>query len=214
MESRAKQLIQTIFDVNNPYMLACERILNLFVLNLFFVLTCLPILTIGPAKIALYGSLKRLHEGQRAGLISSYLRNFKENLLQGGILGLLELFVVGFCLLDLFLLSSQSGPLVQVFQALFIGMLFLTILIFSYVYPLVSQRKLTSKQALKTSLLLAGLNLPWSLFILGVWLGLGMLLIYNALTLMMGLSGLLLFGFAVLAYVHYLIMDAIFKKYQ
>lgn len=41
-----------------------------------------------------------------------------------------------------------------------------------------------------------------------------MLLIYNALTLMMGLSGLLLFGFAVLAYVHYLIMDAIFKKYQ
>ena len=214
MESRAKQLIQAVFDVRNPFMLACERILNLFVLNLLFVLTCLPILTIGPAKIALYGSLKRLHKGQRAGLISSYLRDFKENLLQGGILGLLELFVVGFCLLDLFLLSSQSGPLVQVFQALFIGMLLLTILIFSYVYPLVSQRRLTNKQALKTSLLLAGLNLPWSLFILGIWLGLGLFLTINALTLMLGLSGLLLFGFAALTYVHYLITDAIFKKYQ
>ena len=93
-------------------------------------------------------------------------------------------------------------------------MLLLTILVFSYVYPLVSQRRLTNKQALKTSLLLAGLNLPWSLFILGVWLGLGLFLTINALTLMMGLSGLLLFGFAALAYVHYLIMDVIFKKYQ
>ena len=214
MEKRAKQLIQTVFDVNNPFVLACERILNLFILNFLFVLTCLPILTLGPAKIALYGSLKRLHEGQRAGLISAYLKEFKENLLQGGILGLLELFVVGFCLLDLYLLSSQSGPLVQVFQALFLGMLFLTILIFSYVYPLVSQRKMTSKQALKTSLILAGLNLPWSLLILAVWLGLGLLLTINALTLLMGLSGLILFGFAALAYVHYLMMDSIFKKYQ
>ena len=214
MEGRAKQLIQAVFDVNNPFVLACERILNLFILNFLFVLTCLPILTFGPAKIALYGSLKRLHEGQRAGIIRGYWKDVKENFAQGWILGLLDLFVVGFCLLDLYLLSSQGGPLVQIFQALFLGMLFLTILLFSYVYPLVSQRRLTNKQALKTSLILAGLNLPWSLLILAVWLGLGLLLTANALTLMMGLSGLLLFGFASLAYVHHLMMDAIFKKYQ
>lgn len=53
MEGRAKQLIQAVFDVNNPFVLACERILNLFILNFLFVLTCLPILTFGPAKIAL-----------------------------------------------------------------------------------------------------------------------------------------------------------------
>lgn len=214
MESRAKQFIHAIFDVNNPFMLASERVLNLFVLNLLFVLFCLPLLTIGPAKIALYSCLQRLHEGRRTGFVGAFLRAFKENIVQGGILGIIEMLVVTFCLFDLYLLNNQKGFLVQGLQSLFIAILFLTILIFSYVYPLVSRRLLTTKEALKTSLILAGLNLPWSILIVTVWVGLGLVLTINALTLMMGLSALLLFGFAGFAYIHNILMNAIFQKYN
>lgn len=214
MESKAKQLIHMIFDVNNPFMLASEKVLNLFMLNLFFVISCLPILTIGPAKIALHTCLQNLGHGQRAGFLRTYTNAFRENLVQGGVLGIIELLLIVFSLLDLYLLSFQKGFLFQILQSIFIGILFLTILIFSYVYPLVSRRILSTKEALKTSLLLAGLNLPWSILIVLVWVGLALLLTMNALTLMMGLSALFLFGFAGLTYLQTIIMDIIFKKYN
>ena len=54
MEKRGSQLIRSLFDTDNFFMRVCEKILDLVTVNLIFLLTCLPIVTIGIAKVSLY----------------------------------------------------------------------------------------------------------------------------------------------------------------
>ena len=57
MEKRGSQLIRSIFDTDNFFMKICEKILDLVTVNLIFLLSCLPIVTIGIAKVSLYQTL-------------------------------------------------------------------------------------------------------------------------------------------------------------
>lgn len=57
MDKRGTRLIETIFDTDNFFMQICEKILDLATVNLLFLLTSLPLLTIGIAKLSLYQTL-------------------------------------------------------------------------------------------------------------------------------------------------------------
>ena len=54
MSQRETGLIKTVFNTDNLVMRISEKIADLVTVNLLFVLSCLPIVTIGIAKISLY----------------------------------------------------------------------------------------------------------------------------------------------------------------
>ena len=57
MSDKGTGLIRAIFDTDNFFMQICEKILDLMTVNLLFLLSCLPLVTIGIAKISLYQTL-------------------------------------------------------------------------------------------------------------------------------------------------------------
>ena len=65
MEKRGSQLIRSIFDTDNFFMKICEKILDLVTVNLIFLLSCLPIVTIGIAKVSLYQTLFAIKGARR-----------------------------------------------------------------------------------------------------------------------------------------------------
>ncbi len=80
-----------------------EKVLDLVTVNLLFVLSCLPVFTIGIAKISLYQTLFAIKHQRRVPVIRSYAKAFRDNWKIGLQLGSLELIVAGICLFDLFL---------------------------------------------------------------------------------------------------------------
>lgn len=50
MSSKGAGLIKTVFNTDNVVMRISEKILDLVTVNLLFVLSCLPVLTIGIAN--------------------------------------------------------------------------------------------------------------------------------------------------------------------
>ena len=49
MENKSSQLVKSIFNTDNLFMRICEKILDLVTVNLLFLLSCLPLVTIGIA---------------------------------------------------------------------------------------------------------------------------------------------------------------------
>ena len=72
MSSKGAGLIKTVFNTDNVVMRISEKVLDLVTVNLLFVLSCLPVLTIGIAKISLYQTLFAIKHQRRVPVIRSY----------------------------------------------------------------------------------------------------------------------------------------------
>ncbi|MBR4514172.1 MAG: YesL family protein [Lachnospiraceae bacterium] len=72
-----------------------DKVGDIFFLNMIFVITCIPIITIGAAFTALYYSCYKMAENKEGtSIVKLYFRSFKANFKQATILWFLMLFVL------------------------------------------------------------------------------------------------------------------------
>lgn len=152
--------MRNLFDPDSLFSRIMSFLADLVVLNLVFLLTCLPVFTIGPALTALYTLCFRLSDG-RDGTLRAYFRAFRDNFRQGVALGLLATAWVTASAVNL-LWASQSGALVLVLLGTVVC---LGVMVLSYAFPLLSRFDNTLWNALKNALLLCLGHLPRSLLI-------------------------------------------------
>lgn len=213
MGERTDKLVKTVFGVDNAFVRACERVLDLVVLNLLFLVSCLPILTIGVAKMSLYQVLFDLKRRKRLAIIPSYLAAFKKHLKLGLRLGAIEFLILALCLVDLVLVRRLDLPGARLIQVLAMAVLILVTVLFLYAYPIASRFEIGIKDILKNAFVLAGVHFPWTFLMVGVILLLTTLLYTTSLTFLLGLSLLLLAGFSTLGYGQVWIMEKILQPY-
>lgn len=65
MSQKGRSLIKAAFDTDNFLMRISEKVLDIVTINLLFVVTCLPIVTIGVAKISLYETMFEVKKSRR-----------------------------------------------------------------------------------------------------------------------------------------------------
>ncbi|HGW2926477.1 TPA: DUF624 domain-containing protein [Streptococcus pyogenes] len=213
MTSKKQGLLHSLFKLDSKWMRASAALFDLLVFNLLFVLSCLPLLTIGVAKMALYASLLDWREGQVSQLVTTYSSHFKHYFKSGMRLGLIELLIMSICVLDLFLIRNQSGLVFQGFKVLCIAVLFLVVILFLYAYPQAVRKELPLLILFKRSLLLAGIFFPWTFAFLVVIGLLVFTLPLTLLTLFYGLSLLATMGISILTYFYLLIMESLLRRF-
>lgn len=84
----------TIFSENSPAMRFLSKLADLMVLNLLFVATSLPLITLGASLTALNATAISLVTGRYDSVPRTYLGAFRSNLRQGTLLGLVALGLV------------------------------------------------------------------------------------------------------------------------
>ncbi len=109
MSQKGRSLIKAAFDTDNFLMRISEKVLDIVTVNLLFVVTCLPIVTIGVSKISLYQTMFEIKQSRRVPVFRTYLRVFRQNLKLGFQLGMLELGIVFLTLSDLYLFWGQTA---------------------------------------------------------------------------------------------------------
>ena len=214
MEKRGSQLIQSIFDTDNFFMRICEKILDLVTVNLLFLLSCLPIVTIGIAKMSLYQTLFVIKDSRRIKVTAMYMQAFRKNWKVGFKLGLLELLIVGISLFDLMLFWRQETLPVQMLKATCIGVIIFTSLLFLCVYPLAAKFEMTIKDLLQTSLIMVSLHFPWFFLMIALLAAIIFFLSSSGFVLLLGFTLFVLIGFAALGFLQLPIMETIFNKYK
>lgn len=128
--------MQTLFSPDSKFMQVMSRICDLMVLNFLFLLSSLPVFTIGAAVTALYTCCFQIEKEQ--GIVKQYFAAFRENFRQSTVLWLILLLCGGSSLFNALLFFSFSGVLR--YAAIPFGILFvLSVLIGSCVFPLQSR---------------------------------------------------------------------------
>ena len=214
MAHKGSGLIKAAFDTDNFLMRFCEKVLDIVTINLLFVVSCLPIVTIGVAKISLYQTIFEVKSSRRVPVFKTYMRAFKQNLKLGLQLGLLELGIFLISVVDLSLFWGQTGLGFQLIKAICLGILIFLTLVMLASYPIAARYDLTWKEVLQKGLLLVSFNFVWFFLMLAIILLIMMLLYLSGFTLVLGGSAFLLFGFGLLAFCQAGLMEKLFAKYQ
>ena len=214
MAHKGSGLIKAAFDTDNFLMRFCEKVLDIVTVNLLFVVSCLPIVTIGVAKISLYQTIFEVKSSRRVPVFKTYMRAFKQNLKLGLQLGLLELGIFLISVVDLSLFWGQTGLGFQLIKAICLGILIFLTLVMLASYPIAARYELTCKEVLQKGLLLVSFNFVWFFLMLAIILLIMMLLYLSGFTLVLGGSAFLLFGFGLLAFCQAGLMEKLFAKYQ
>ena len=214
MAHKGSGLIKAAFDTDNFLMRFCEKVLDIVTVNLLFVVSCLPIVTIGVAKISLYQTIFEVKSSRRVPVFKTYIRAFKQNLKLGLQLGLLELGIFLISVVDLSLFWGQTGLGFQLIKAICLGILIFLTLVMLASYPIAARYELTWKEVLQKGLLLVSFNFVWFFLMLAIILLIIMLLYVSGFTLVLGGSAFLLFGFGLLAFCQAGLMEKLFAKYQ
>jgi len=214
MAHKGSGLIKAAFDTDNFLMRFCEKVLDIVTVNLLFVVSCLPIVTIGVAKISLYQTIFEVKSSRRVPVFKTYMRAFKQNLKLGLQLGLLELGIFLISVVDLSLFWGQTGLGFQLIKAICLGILIFLTLVMLASYPIAARYDLTWKEVLQKGLLLVSFNFPWFFLMLAILFLIVMVLYVSGFTLVLGGSAFLLFGFGLLAFCQAGLMEKLFAKYQ
>ena len=154
-----------MFSPDSKTMQIVSRITDLIILNLVFLIACLPVFTIGAAAAALYTMCFRLMREEYSGIIKSYFQAFKSNFKQGTVIWGLFLAAAVPALYYL----MQFLPLLdglRYFSGVFVLIMIVCLMAGSYVFPWISQFENSTLQAVKNALILSISHLPRTLSIL------------------------------------------------
>ena len=198
------------FRLDSPLMEFMNTTANFVGLNLVFLLTCIPIITIGPAIAALYQVLMREARGEHGYLVKSYFHYFKEMFLQGMLTFLLYIGIGLVVVYSFFFWRSFDG-----YAAIAVSVILAIIFIFllcsmTYVFPLMARFQNTFKQTIKNANIMALVNGKYTFILLILHLFVnGMMWLFPAARIFM-----LLIGFAFCAYCFSFLYVKLFKNYE
>lgn len=157
-----------LFSPDSMIMRFFSRFADLVLLNVVFLLTCLPVFTIGAANTALYAAVFPMDTEREGKLLTSYFRAFRSNFRQSTAIWLILLLFGAATCVNMVQFSGIGGSTGYLLLVLTMLVLVLLGMIFSYSFPLLSQFGNSTKGTLANALLLAVGHLPRSLVLLGI----------------------------------------------
>lgn len=198
------------FDYNNRLFQAVTEICNFIALNLLFLITCFPIITIGPALSSLFYVTLRYADDKSGYLVKDYLIQLKSDLKNRFLISFIFLLAGALLsFLTLFWFSVQT-TIGTIFAVICLALLLLLIVAFIICCALSGRYQNSLHQTLKNSFLLA-IASPWhSIIILSIPVALLCLgVIMSSFKIF-----LVLFGASLSAYCSAFCLLSLFKKFE
>ena len=173
--------VKDILDLNNSFFSFFKKIGWVFLLNILFLVTSIPIVTIGASATAMYTVLAKMIEEREFSFFKDYFTSFRENFLQSTAMWLFMLVITGIIYLDFgYVFQEMTGGFAYVMRigTIVLGVLFC--MIANAVFPLVAKFDMTWKEIIPTVIQIAlchvGLSLESVAFTLAVLGGAALIL--------------------------------------
>lgn len=130
-----------LFNYNNPVIVFMVKVANMIIVSLYWILCCIPVVTVLPACAALYHTVNKVIFGNGNGVTRDFFRAFKDALKPGVALSVIMELVGGLVVFGIYtgLQIWDAGMFGTVYMAagVLIGFVCLTTLI--YVAPALSR---------------------------------------------------------------------------
>lgn len=155
-----------IFDINSPVMCFFAMVANLFMVNLLFIICCLPVVTVGASFAALNKVAKDvvLDKGDTA-VFKPFFRAFCENFKQATIIWLIVAIVLAFAAWSVILSAAMGDAVLNLSQTIFGIVAIVVLAVALYLFPLIVRFQNGLGRHLRNAIILAVANLPRTILI-------------------------------------------------
>lgn len=106
------------FNPDNPIMEFIAKIFDLILLNLLFIFSCVPIITIGASTSALSYVTLKMVRGEDPYIWQNFWKSFRQNFKQGTLIWVFSILVFIFLGMDFYIINSQNTTLFAVIRIL------------------------------------------------------------------------------------------------
>lgn len=198
-----------IFSLDSPLFRICSKIADIFLLNLIFVITCIPLVTIGASLTALHSVSTKMVKGEEGYIIRGFLKVFKENFKQAtGIYLIMAALgiVIG---TDIYFWMNLEGAFANVMSAVSIGAACFWFMGLIYVFVLQATFENPVKRTIINSFLIALQRFPVTL-LLAAYYG---VIIYFIIQFFVADAFMVLYGFGLAALGSAVFYELALKKY-
>lgn len=204
--------MQSFLTIDSPVFRWATRLGELVMLNVCFLICCLPIVTIGAASSALYSVCFRFGTSREKAVIKSFFRAFRQNLKQGIPLFLATtLFTLSACWLTLLFLGTSGAAHYAFIPSLVL--LLVSLIVAGYAFPLLGLFENSVMRTLKNAMILGLSYLPRSILVVMVNIS-PLILLLADITLFFRLSifGVFLY-FSAAAYLNTFLLWKVFAPF-
>ena len=226
-EGLAQELDEELTGVNNPLnqpekgtdkrniiIRILEKFGDLFVLNLIFVLSCIPVITIGASVTALFTMTNKMVRNEDGTVWNGFWKAFRQNFKIGTKLWVLILLYVGILYGEFMYMQQMTGQGVN-FMVVLIG---LEMVILSFIlpllFPIVARYENTVWNYLKNTLLISVANLKTWLIVFIMWAVPMLAMTASALVFAYTWYLWILILFGIFAYATSMVMQGVFDKLE
>ena len=154
--------MRKLFDADSGLMRGLSRLTDLVLLNLLFLITSIPIVTIGASASALYSVFFRWHRQEESGYVKAYFHAFARDFKEATVLWLAFVVFMAISIFDIWFFFYQTEPL-SYFAVLFCFLGAMGLFTYSYAIILVSVFGNSFAGTLKNALLMAVAYFPRTL---------------------------------------------------
>lgn len=201
-------------DYNSTPLGFISGVCDLILLNLLFLLSSLPVFTIGAAVSGMYYVNLKTVRGEGGGVWKTYWKGFRENFKQATLFWLMFL---GICILlaaDFWVLPIMLPNFYQI-PRIMVCMVFLAACtVMLYLFPILTRFLCTGKQALKNALLMMTGHFPWTLVLLVLHGIFPALCLLSEVFFLYAACGFLICGFSVINLTASHIFHKILNRYE
>ena len=183
--------------IDSPVMRVLGRLGDIIILNMIFVVGCIPVITIGTSLSALYAVAMKMARGEDPSVWKEFWKAYKRNFRPATIC-----WKRG---------SESMYSIMRIVLAVILGM---WMLMFQYLFPYIARFENGIFATLRNALLLAAAHIPSTIVIVGLSVGSLILTLFTSRSFVIASIIWVFFGFAVLAYVQAFLLCRIFEKYE
>ena len=197
-------------SIDNPFFEFMSNLADLVMLNIVYLITCIPVVTFGAASTAMYRIMLRRARGTCNYPVKEYFAAFKEDFRKSTKVWLGFLVIGGILVFDLMSMGEKWNVL-----GIAVGiLLFIWFILVSYLFPVMAQFENTVTNTIKNACYMAVKHLPYTI-------GIGVL---NFIPIFCFLAGgaievvtmpvYLVIGFSLTARVNAVMFKNIFRRYM
>ena len=203
-----------LFNMDNKFFTFMGKVADLMILNIVFLICCIPIITIGASVTAMNYVTLKMVKNEDSYIIKSFFKSFKANFKQATIIWLILLVVSVLIGFDFRIMQQLEVTLPTKILNYGIYMItFIFAMLLAYIFPLLSKFENTIINTFKNSLLMAIRHLPSTFLILIITFLPAIASILIPIVLIYGAIVWILIGFALTSFLTSLFFTRIFARY-
>lgn len=145
------------FNADNKLWSAVNSAVDAIILNVMWLFTCIPIITLGAATTAFYYTTHKVIRNQRSGIWKEYWSSFKGNFKQATKTWLIFLVMFIMFYLDITICTEylKAGDKIGIMAYFFLGLTALALMWFMYVFAYIARFEDNMKTTLKNAAIMA-----------------------------------------------------------